>query len=91
MARSVVEGSEYGVSSSLEVRESEQYGRGLYSRTAISPGVEMMRAEPFVHVLNNDFRGKLCDYCLLESKLVHKLFVSYYITIVSKPQIAVKM
>lgn len=71
MASSVVDaGSECGASSPLEVRECEQYGRGLYARTAISLGVEVLRVEPFVHVLNNDFRGELCDYCLREFKSV---------------------
>lgn len=68
-------GSESGTSSSLEMRECEPYGRGLYAKTAISLGVEVLRAEPFVHVLNNDFRGELCDYCLQESKSVRKFFL----------------
>ena len=67
--------AESGASSSLEVRECEQYGRGLYAKTAVSLGVEVLRAEPFVHVLNNDFRGELCDYCLQESKSVRKLYL----------------
>ena len=59
---------EFSIPSSLEVRESEQYGRGVYARAAVSLGVEIMRAEPFVHVLSNDVRGQLCDYCLGESE-----------------------
>ena len=59
---------EHGIPSSVEVRESEQYGRGVYARAALSPGVEVMRAEPFVHVLSNDVRGQLCDYCLQKSE-----------------------
>lgn len=61
-------GSEYGISSSLKVVESEQYGRGVYARTTISPGVEVMQAEPFVHVLSNDVREQFCDYCLKKSQ-----------------------
>lgn len=59
---------ELGIPSSLEVRESEQYGRGVYAATAFSPGTEVMRAEPIVHVLSNDVRGQMCDFCLNESK-----------------------
>ena len=58
--------SRYGVPTSVEVRESEQYGRGVYAKAAISPGIEIMQAEPYVHVLSNDVRGQLCDYCLRE-------------------------
>ena len=60
--------SEHGVSSPLEVRESPRWGRGVYTAAALSPGVEVMRAEPLVHVLSNDVRGQLCDYCLKESE-----------------------
>lgn len=55
---------EYGISSELEVRESERYGRGIYAMTLLKRGVEVLRAEPFVHVLSNDVRGWYCDHCL---------------------------
>ena len=61
---------EYGISSSLEVKESEHYGRGVYAKTALSAGVEVMQAEPFAHVLSNDARGHFCDQCLMESQWV---------------------
>ena len=60
--------SDYGISSTLEVRESEQYGRGVYAVTAIPPGVEVMEAKPLVHVLSNDVRGQHCDFCLKVSQ-----------------------
>jgi SET and MYND domain-containing protein len=73
--------SKHGINDSLEVRESEHYGRGVYARAAISPGVEVMRAEPFVHVISDDVRGQLCDHCLKESETLlrcgHCKFVRY--------------
>ena len=60
--------SDWGISSSLEVRESQQYGRGVYAVTALSPGAAVMQAKPLVHVLSNDVRGHVCDNCLGESE-----------------------
>ena len=59
-----------GLSSKLEVRGSELFGRGLFAAAALPRGAEIMRAEPLVHVLSNDVRGHLCDYCLKESESV---------------------
>ena len=59
--------SAYGISSSLEVKESELCGRGVYAVATLSRGVEVIRAKPLVHVLSNDVRGKICDSCLVES------------------------
>ena len=63
-----VQWGKIGVSSQLEVREREAWGRGVYAATALSTGLEVMRAEPLVHVLSNDVRGQLCDFCLRESQ-----------------------
>lgn len=58
-----------GISSSLEVREEEEgWGRGVYTKEPLLAGVEVVRAEPLVHVLSNEFRHKICDFCLKESE-----------------------
>ena len=60
---------EYGVPPALEVRASQQYGRGLYTRNSpLSVGLEVLKVEPHVHVLSNDVRGRFCDYCVTESQ-----------------------
>ena len=69
--RSSVQWSEFGVSPQLEVRESEGWGRGLYAVATLSRGLEVIRTEPLVHVLSNDVRGQLCDFCLKESESVY--------------------
>ncbi|CAI8039100.1 Histone-lysine N-methyltransferase SMYD3 [Geodia barretti] len=73
-----------GVSSQLEVREREAWGRGVYAATALSTGLEVMRAEPLVHVLSNDVRGQLCDFCLRESQSLLKCGRCKYVRYCSK-------
>ena len=72
----------YGIPPSLEVKESQQYGRGVYAKTPLRLGVEVLKAEPYVHVLSNDVRGHFCDFCLTESQWVLSapLPVTYNIT-----------
>lgn len=53
----------------LEIRHTEQYGRGLYTRGKISCGTEVLREEePFIHVLARVQQGTRCDWCLVESQ-----------------------
>lgn len=62
--------SDYGIFSSLEVKENERYGRGVYAVTRLACGTEVMSTKPLVHVLSNDVRGKICDFCLTETKYI---------------------
>ena len=61
---------ELGLSPQLEVKEKEGWGRGVYAAATLSTGSEVMHTEPLVHVLSNDVRGQLCDFCLRESQFV---------------------
>ena len=52
----------------LEVRVSDTFGRGVYSKKAIVPGVEVVRSNPLVHVVSKKKRGILCDWCLTKKE-----------------------
>ena len=53
------------LSSSLELRRTEEYGRGVYTRAAVpAAGRLMMSAEPLVHVVSNSEDSGRCDWCL---------------------------
>lgn len=47
----------------LEVKEDEIYGRGVYCRTDIGSGVEVIKSAPIIHVISNKERGRVCDWC----------------------------
>lgn len=49
---------------SVEVRRTEEWGRGLYAKSRIRLGTEVLSSEPYAHVLSNSERGSCCDYCL---------------------------
>ena len=52
---------------SLELRRTEEWGRGLYAKGRIYLGTEVMTSESYAHVLNSTERGNYCDFCLSQS------------------------
>ena len=59
--------SDLSIPATVEVRSSEGFGRGLYARSQIRPGADILRDEPYAHVLSKAERGGSCDYCLRSS------------------------
>ena len=53
----------------VEVKETEELGRGLYAREEIRRGTEVLRSEPLVHVLNTSDVEKYCSYCLVPRQI----------------------
>ncbi len=51
----------------LEVKRTEECGRGLYAKTRIRLGTEVLTSEPYAHVLSKSERGKYCDHCLQQA------------------------
>ena len=62
--------SEFFPSALIEVKRTEQYGRGLYARAALRPGKEVLSRPPYAHVLDNSRRGAYCDACFALSESV---------------------
>ena len=48
----------------LEVKKTEEFGRGVYARQKIPRGTEILRSEPFVCVLDTDELKSYCNFCL---------------------------
>ena len=55
------------IPATLEVKSSENFGRGLHAKSQLRPGTDILRDEPYVHVLSNAERGSSCDFCLRSS------------------------
>ena len=53
----------------VEVKETEEYGRGLYASEEIPRGTEILRSEPLVHVLNTSDVDKYCSYCMVPREI----------------------
>lgn len=54
--------------SNLELREEEGFGRGVFAKTKIEQGTELLTALPYVHSVSENLRGTACDYCLSPSQ-----------------------
>lgn len=54
--------------SNLELRQEEELGRGVFAKTKIQPGTELLTALPYVHSVSDTARGNVCDYCLSPSQ-----------------------
>ena len=54
----------------LEVREDDIFGRGVYSKTVIATGVEVIKSDPIVHVISKKERRRICDWCATRRQLV---------------------
>ena len=52
----------------LKVLESSGFGRGLFSKSDLAPGTEVLVSQPFLHVISSTSRGSLCDQCLKSSE-----------------------
>lgn len=52
------------VPSSLEVRTTAEYGRGLYTCQAIPLGSQLLTALPLAHVVKGAIRAEVCQNCL---------------------------
>ena len=59
--------ADLSIPAAIEVKSSEGYGRGLHARSQISPGADVLRDEPYAHVLSKAERGSSCDHCLRSS------------------------
>ena len=51
----------------VEVRETKNFGRGVYAKVRISEGTEIAREEPYIRLLNMEAHGKCCDKCFKSS------------------------
>lgn len=48
----------------LEVKKTPEYGRGVYTRTKLVAGTNLVASVPVVHVISQHERGRRCDWCL---------------------------
>ena len=51
--------------STVEVKETKEFGRGVYAREKIPRGTEILRSEPLVHVLETSAVEDYCSCCLV--------------------------
>jgi hypothetical protein len=49
-----------------EVRATAETGRGLYARSKVPKGSELLRAQPLAHVVKAECRNTVCQACLKE-------------------------
>ena len=48
----------------LELRECGVFGRGVYARKNLHPGIELIQSDSLVHVISLNERGSYCDWCI---------------------------
>ena len=48
----------------LELRECDVFGRGVYARKNLHPGIELIQSDSLVHVISLNERGSYCDWCI---------------------------
>ena len=48
----------------LEVKNTPEYGRGVYSRKKLVAGTNLVVSVPVAHVISQHERGRRCDWCL---------------------------
>lgn len=66
---SMTDWEQYGIPSNLvEVKSDSQFGRGVYTKTSLQRGREVLKVDPYVCVLSNEkgVRLHFCDNCLRE-------------------------
>ena len=48
----------------LELKETQEYGRGVYSLKELSPGTDVIVGDPLAHVISSHEREMYCHHCL---------------------------
>ena len=56
----------------VEVKRTEELGRGLYAREEIPRGTEILRSDPFAYVVNSKNIEDYCSFCLKPRKVYQR-------------------
>uniref|UniRef100_A0A1X7U1G6 MYND-type domain-containing protein n=1 Tax=Amphimedon queenslandica TaxID=400682 RepID=A0A1X7U1G6_AMPQE len=56
----------------LELKETEEYGRGVYSVKELSPGTDVIVGDPLAHVISSHEREMYCHHCLKKERSLKK-------------------